>query len=211
MLQTDVRHDLVRAYSADLDAQPDARLASLFDALEREAASRLLREGFEESETQISRALDIRYVGQQWDITVPVSQDLDPAAVRQDFDREHDRLFGHTQPGGAIEITKARVTGVGRLPTLSHNRRELTRRELKPTAHRKVWIDQRVGWRETPVYRGADLHPGHRLVGPAIIEEETTTALVGATDVLVVDVTGNYVLTLGEAHPAARKTAEAAE
>ena len=47
---------------------------------------------------------------------------------------------------------------------------------------RKVWIDPVHGWRDVPVYDGAELRPGCRLDGPLLIEERTTTAFVGPRD-----------------------------
>ena len=58
---------------------------------------------------------------------------------------------------------------------------------------RSVWHGER-GWRETPVYDGADIRPGHRLRGPALIEERTTTVLVGPGDELWVDDDGNFFI-----------------
>ena len=62
---------------------------------------------------------------------------------------------------------------------------------------RPVYQDGGAGWLETPVYAGAGLGPGHRLAGPLLIEEPTTTVVVGPGDDLEVDDFGNFVITLG--------------
>jgi N-methylhydantoinase A len=196
MLGTDVRHDHLRVYLGTLDDGDHAPLTALFESLEDEALNRLRREGFTNGSTQIRRSLDLRYVGQQWDITVPVSDRLDRAAIRGDFDVEHDRLFGHTQPGGAIEITKARVTGIGVLPSLAYPEIAPATDLLQPLEHRPIWIDPETGWSETAVYEGSALLPGHRVQGPAIITEETTTVFLGKGDDLSVDGSGNFLLRL---------------
>jgi N-methylhydantoinase A len=62
---------------------------------------------------------------------------------------------------------------------------------------RMVYQDGETGWLETPVYAGAGLGPGHRLQGPLLIEEPTTTVVVGPDDSLEVDDFGNFAITLG--------------
>ncbi|MCC6469393.1 MAG: hydantoinase/oxoprolinase family protein [Alphaproteobacteria bacterium] len=197
MLHSDVRHDYVRVHFIDLDRADPRGLETIFAALEREAIATLHSEGFVDGAARCERALDLRYVGQQWDITVPVGAAFDPATIRRDFDAEHDRLFGHIQPGGIIEITKARVTGVGRLPPLSPGAPPAAEGAARPTDRRKAWIDETSGWQDTAIYDGGGLAPGHRIEGPAIVNEQTTTLLVGRDDVLVVDKSGNYSIELG--------------
>ena len=197
MLHSSVQHDYMRVHFADLDDPDHAPLDAVFADLERQARVRLEREGFVDADIQIARTLDLRYVGQQWDITVALEGDVEGQRIRRDFDAEHDRLFGHTQPGGQIEIMKARVTGVGRLPSLSHPAPEPACDQAQPFELRPVWIDPKIGWHETPIYRGAALAPGHVISGPAIIDEQTTTVLVGHNDTLEVGKTGNFDITFG--------------
>ena len=73
----------------------------------------LAREQFSADAVSTLRGMDLRYVGQQWDITIPVGAAFDAAAIRRDFEAEHDRLFGHIQPGRPIEITSIRAAGIG--------------------------------------------------------------------------------------------------
>jgi N-methylhydantoinase A len=199
MLHADVRHDEVRVHFADLDRIADADLDGIFAGLERDMLSTLAKEGFVGARARCERALDLRYLGQQWDITVPVGGSLDPAAIRGDFDREHDCQFGHTQPDGVIEITKLRITGLGILPPPATRRLADATGAPTPGERRPVWIDERHGWQDTAIYDGARLGPGHRIVGPAVIDEVTTTVLIGAGDVLEVDHAGNYAVSLAEA------------
>ena len=63
-------------------------------------------------------------------------------------------------------------------------------------ATRRVWFED--GWRETAVYEGADLRPGHCIAGPAIVAEQTMTAIAREGDKLEVDAAGNFLITLRE-------------
>ena len=49
-----------------------------------------------------------------------------------------------------------------------------------------------TGWIDTPVYDGATLNAGNVILGPAVINEMTTTLLVGSNDRMSVDASGNY-------------------
>jgi N-methylhydantoinase A len=145
----------------------------------------------------VERGLDLRYRGQQWSIGIPVGEDLSDGTVRAAFEAEYRRQFGHVQPDGIVEATAARVAGLGLLPPL----RPLTRPPADgppvPLGERSVWLDERRGRRPTPVYAGADLRPGHRIAGPLVVAEATTTVFVGPDDVLEVDAADNFVLHLG--------------
>ena len=65
-----------------------------------------------------------------------------------------------------------------------------------PSGRRRVWIDDERGWQEVAVYSGFDLAPGHRVAGPAMVEEMTTTVFVGADDELQIDGANNFLIHL---------------
>lgn len=196
MLHSNLRHDYVRMHLAELDASSPGDIEMLFHPLEQEAAAALAREGFTGAKARLLRALDLRYRGQQWDISVSIASSFDRAAIRCDFDQTHERLFGHKQPGGTIEITKLRVTGVGPIAPLVHAAMPTAAVPAQTRQRRAVWIDEASGWCDTPIYAGAELLPGHTLAGPAIIDEKTTTLLVGTGDRLDTDAAGNFSITL---------------
>ena len=100
-----------------------------------------------------------------------------------------------------IEITKLRVTGVGTLPRLALPRAAEGERAPMPRERRAVWIDAAAGWRETPIYTGAALAANDEIDGPAIVDEATTTVLIGTGDRLRVDAAGNFAIMLRGARP----------
>ncbi|MGE3933942.1 MAG: hypothetical protein AB7F67_11845, partial [Rhodospirillaceae bacterium] len=110
------------------------------------------------------------------------------------FEESYERLYGHRQPESVAEIVKLRLVGIGRLPLPPPVRLPRATAPARPAETRSVWIDERHGRRAAPVYAGPDLAPGHRLDGPLVVEELTTTIVVGAGDVLEVDDAGNYLV-----------------
>ena len=107
-------------------------------------------------------------------------------ALRAEFEREYERLFGHVQPDSTVEITKLRVVGIGTLPRLEPLRAEPCDTAPEPASVRDVYAfgprGEPRGFMPTPVYRGSDLRPGHRLEGPLLVEERTTTVVAGPGD-----------------------------
>jgi N-methylhydantoinase A len=189
MLQSDVRQDYLQVFLADLDKVDEAALEPGFAALEARAGDAKIKE----------REIDLRYEGQQWPIRVAVGPAFDAAVARRTFEAEHQRLFGHIQPGGRIDITALRVIGRTTLDWTPPAARTPQAAPPKPRETRKVWVDAKHGWQDVPVYDGADLRPGCKLNGPLLIEERTTTAVVGPNDVLEVDERDDFLVHIGAA------------
>ena len=120
-------------------------------------------------------------------------------AARDAFEAEHQLLFGHIQPGGRIDITALRIVGRGRLDWTPPAARAPQAAQPLPRERRKVWIDPAHGWREVPIYDGADLRPGCTLDGPLLIEERTMTAFIGPRDRLEVDARDDFLVHIGAA------------
>ncbi len=196
MLNVNLQHDYMRVHLARLNDADDAKIEGIFRELEIEAMATLRREGFAAADSKLARGLSLRYLGQQWDVPVDVGAEFDRAAFRAAFEAKHDRLFGHVQPDGIIEITKVRVSGIGLIPPLTPPAVPAAAGLIEARHWRRVWIDNLVGWREVAVYRGDDLAPGHSIPGPAIIDERTTTILIGDGDRLIVDASANYNIAL---------------
>lgn len=186
MLQSDVRQDYLKVFLADLDRIEPAALEAAFAELEARAADARIRE----------REVDLRYEGQQWPVRVALDG-LDTAGVRKKFEAEHQRLYGHIQPKGRIDITALRVIGRTPLDWTPPAARSPQAAPPVPRETRKVWIDPANGWRDVPVYDGADLRPGAKLAGPLLIEERTTTAFIGPRDTLEVDARDDFLVHIG--------------
>ena len=198
MLHTNVRHDFLRAHLVRLDEADHGQLERNFGELAAQAQKSLEADGFTTPTTRLDREMDLRYVGQQWDVRVRLDDGagVDAQAVRDAFEAEHERLYGHRQPGGIIEITKLRVVGHGLLPQLPTQEARPADGPPSPAGRRRVYLDAGREWADMDVYAGGQLRPGHRLDGPLLVEEQTTTVFVGPDDILEVDTAGNFVIEL---------------
>ena len=197
MQHADVRRDFVHVLMRRLDETVGAAIAEGFTQLQAQAKAALGEEGFGESDTRFDYELDLHYEGQQWDVRVTLPRDASPADIRAAFEREYDRQFGHTNPEARINVAKLRVVGIGKLPVLENPVYPTVDTPVVPVETRKVYADRLGDFVDTPIYRGADLQHGHSFEGPAVIEESTTTILVGPGDHVSVDALNNYIIRFG--------------
>src|SRR5439155_10040320 len=72
MLQTDMRHDVVRSFYRPLAGMEAKDAADVFDELEAEGAELLAEQGIERDEQYSARSADMRYVGQEYSVNVPI-------------------------------------------------------------------------------------------------------------------------------------------
>lgn len=196
MLNADVRHDFTRVLIDDLDAIDTNVIEAAFADLCADAEKVIAAEGFAPEESYVERYLGLHYAGQQSSIRVSANL-FDRSRIRADFESLHQRMFGHIQPGGVLEITALHVTGVGKVPRLELIEDKRGALSPEPVAIRNVFCGPGHGSIETVVYRGDQLPVGFTLEGPVLVEEQTTTVFVGPGDELSVDRYGNYLIDVG--------------
>ena len=200
MLHADVRQDFQAFMKGRLDEISPARIDGEFQKLSEQALAAMRAEGFRSADVLIERAVDLHYRGQLWSVRVPISAaSFDTAEARRNFETEYRRLYGHVQPDGSIMAASLRVTARAATGTPKAPSSGVTaiRAKSEPVAARQVWHDGH-GWIETAVWDGAGLPPGARVMGPAVIEERTTTVLLGPGDRLAVDATGNFMIEVAQ-------------
>jgi N-methylhydantoinase A len=196
MLHADVRQDYLRVYFADLEGADGDAVEDNFGGLEARARAALEAEGFSGDDARTERQLDLRYRSQLWSLRVDLDDGWKPARIREAFEAEHGRQFGHIQPEGTIEITALRVVGRGLLEWAEPAARAAAAAPPEPIDTRPVYVSAAHGWQQTPVYTGTDLRPGHNLTGPLLVEEQTTTVFAGPGDRVEVDAADNIVIHL---------------
>jgi len=152
-------------------------------------------------------ALDLRYVGQNFELITPVADgpvvgpdDL-PALgeIRQAFFDAHDRAYGFHDPNAAVEIVNLRMTARGRLfeappPPTAGGGAAMP----EPEDRRPVWFDA-SGAVDTPVYRRETLRPGLVFQGPAIVDQLDATTPVFPGDRVEVRPDGSLLIVIREA------------
>ncbi len=197
LLASPLRQDLVQTQVVTLEALDDPTLSAHFDKL-AEAARRLLaEESVDVDAVTVEGGCDVRYVGQSYALFVPVDPARpDRAALEEQFHRQHQVVYGHSETREAIEIVNFRVSALG--PTVEPPiRSDSTHDDGRPTTTRRpVYFGGRL--EDATVYDRAALRSGTAMSGPAIVEEMGSTTCLWPGDRAQVDRWGNLRLTVGD-------------
>jgi N-methylhydantoinase A len=202
MLMCELRHDFVRTFVARLEGLDWARLSALVQAMADEGTRLLTEERIPPQRQRVELRLDCRYLKQYHEVSVPVPMDLiearDGGAIAIAFHAEHLRLYGYSlqAEGSAVEIINVRLQAIGATdrPSVRSEAAGANDASAALKGRRSVYLPERDGFAEVPVYDGHRMHCGHRLEGPALVEQQTTAIFVSASFDCVVDALGSFVL-----------------
>ena len=185
ILGSDIRHDLVRTAPAGTDALQRAFIKEQFDALESDARAVLAKEGVAETDFMLLRSVDIRYVGQEYTVNVPIPEEpIDEDSVlraRSDFHEFHEQTYSHSKPDDAIELVNLRVAAIGRRPKIELPKVAAGKKDPPPSARvgsTEICFDAAQGFTEAAVWDRRELLAGNQIDGPAIIADPGATTVV---------------------------------
>jgi N-methylhydantoinase A len=196
-IMTDARVDKHRTVQQTSKHFEPERMTRTMTELVAEAVGELRAQGHS-SGIEVYRSIEARYLGQNHELEVTFPGDIFDRATTEDFWRrfheEHQARFGFSIPGEVIETVNLKVIAVAstakpKLPELPNAGRE----PAKPIGKRRVRYES--GWIEVPVFDRAALRQGHKIVGPAVLEEDASVTILNPQQHLTVDRLGNLLVT----------------
>ena len=194
MLHADVRQDFTKFLMGSIETLPRHDIENGFGSLREKALKIMNEEGFTSEQISLSFELELHHPGQLWAIRVPVpNADFDKVAIRDAFETEYLRLYGHVQDQGTIMVSSLRLIARGATEKLASHSQKHSQQNPKPIAQRMVWYPK-DGWVETPIFDGKEVFAGARIDGPALVEETTTTVIARPGDSLWVDTNGDFFI-----------------
>jgi len=196
LLLADVKHDYVRSKLAPLKELNIDEINGLFSQLTEQAKKDLRGEGFSDGEIALQPFLDLRYAGQGYELTVPSSMpplkaaDLD--LIRRRFDAQHEQAHGHKAESEPVELVSLRLISTGIVPQAKLSPATPTGRKVEAalTGERKIFFGKEHGLLDCRIYSRHLLEPGHKIPGPAVIEQMDTTTVIHPEQMASVD---NYL------------------
>jgi N-methylhydantoinase A len=202
MLMCELRHDFVRTFVARLEGLDWARLAALVRAMTEEGTRLLSEERIPPERRRVELRLDCRYLKQYHEVsvTVPVAmiERRDADAIASSFHAEHQRLYGYSlqAEGSPVEIINVRLQAIGATdrPSVRSEGVGASDASAALKGRRSVYIPERDAFAAVAVYDGHRMHCGHRVEGPALVEQQTTAIFVSESYDCVVDALGSFVL-----------------
>lgn len=200
LLMADHEQELVRSYPARTADCDPAALHAAYAELSREAVDTLSAEGFAPQDIEVRRFADLRYVGQAYELTVPVAGTGVPVMTEVDaaFHEEHHKTYSHmskTEPVGLVSIRIVASVRTPQHPEEHGNTPDQAAASDTSPVTRDVYFGAARGLHAVPVLRRADLRESER-AGPLLVEEYDSTCLVPPGATARVDRWNNIVITL---------------
>jgi N-methylhydantoinase A len=203
MLMASWRHDFVRTLIGRLGSLHPQQVEAVFAELARAGADQIARDKIPATSAELGYYADLRYVGQEHTIPIPVSSSRlltgDLNVIRDMFHREHAKRYSQSAPDESMEIVSVRlVVTAARADNLAERwlsepwqpegAIEESKREVVFDDPEKPLMT-RILWRPTLPF-------GFRVAGPAVIEEPNSTTLVHPGDMATVGPSGHIAIAI---------------
>ncbi|WP_231187220.1 hydantoinase/oxoprolinase family protein [Haladaptatus sp. DYF46] len=168
LLAADEKHDSVRTLRSPLADVSLGDVESTYDDLTEEVLSDVA----DPDAAEVQRAADLRFVGQSFELTVPVDDEFDAVRVAERFRDAHESAYGYVMDD-PIELVNVRVTSVVARDSPSVRYRTTGDAEK---GRREAFFDD--GFHETPVFDRTGLGESDSVGGPCILEQNESTVVV---------------------------------
>lgn len=195
LLAAAVEHHHARTLPGVVEQADLAAVNACLAELDAAGRARMREEGVPAGEVRVAYAADMRYVGQAYELEVPleapVARERLPA-LQAAFHAVHERVYGYHRDGQPVEFITFRAVHTHPVP----------RPVLHPPApsgraaaaarlgERRAWFAP-VGFVATPILDRARLPIDARVAGPAIVEQPDTTTVIPPGWAAQVEASGN--------------------
>jgi N-methylhydantoinase A len=197
LLAAEVKFDVARTWVRRLEALEPAALTTMYDDMAAQATA-VVRDAAVATTVTLVRSVDARYVGQGYELTVPVPHGtLDAAAlgrIRAAFDEIYAARYGYANPSEPVETVTWKLAVVGGAPRVALAKASAQARDRGLKGRRRAWFPETRGWTECAVYDRYALAPGSRVDGPAIVEERESTSVLPPGTSAAVDEYANLIV-----------------
>ena len=201
MLMASWRQDFVRTLYGMLGALDAGQVESAFSELATTGHDQLIRDGIPFKAADFQFLSDLRYVGQEHTISIPVREpkllSSDFSSLRALFDAEHDQRYGQAAPDERLEIVNVRlVVTAARPDTLAEQWLSAPWTPEPPVEDqwRDVIVNDAAKPVRTRIVWRPSLAAGAKVEGPAVIEEPNATTLIHPGDVATVSDAGHLII-----------------
>jgi N-methylhydantoinase A len=204
MLFSDLRYDYVRSWFERLERAPFEAMEKIYSEIEGQGRDAIAAASVKPQKIAITRAADMRYVGQEHAVTVDLPMALfekkDRDGIKKAFDDMHLLRYGTNAPNERAEIVSLRSTITGVMAKPPQEKITVGKKEPEASAitgPRPVFFTETNDFVDTKTYARTGLLAGNEIPGPALIEEHASTTVVLPGDKLTVDPFGNLMIAVG--------------
>ena len=199
-LSADFKRDFIRTVHKPFRVGPAndiiGELRVGLEQLAAEGNAWLKAQGVQFVRTHVDWTADMRFLGQSFELTIPLDRDIAADAtgelLRRAFHTYYTQVYGITDETADLEVLDIRASAVGTTPKPRQETIEGREGGAKEPPHeRDIFLDGKV-WR-AGVYRRDALATGAKFSGPAIVEQYDTTVFVPPGFAVIVDRFGNLI------------------
>jgi N-methylhydantoinase A/oxoprolinase/acetone carboxylase beta subunit len=204
LLTTDLQYDAIRTAFMFSNAMDHPRIEERFVEMEAALLAQYAADGVDAARVTFERTADVRYVGQGYELRIPVAigafDAIAEAALWKDFEARHAAEYGRSFPDSPMEIVNVRVTGIGETQKISAQTPagtgtlEQALVAMRPSVFRTA---DGLETLETAFYRREALPIDIDVPGPAIILQQDSTTIVRPGDSFRADSVGNIFIRIG--------------
>lgn len=198
MVVAPVSYDTVRTNRVRVKAADFASLDIVFTAMASECCERMPK-SVDVSTLAYERAADMRYVGQGYNVAIPLPDallaDATPADVRGWFDETYRKLYGRTYDDLELEFINLRLTATAPMGNVTLAA-AVGGVGAEPVGTRDAYCPVAGGFVSHAIYERSDLSPGFSCAGPVIVQENESTTIIGSDGSLSVDDQGSLLIEL---------------
>jgi N-methylhydantoinase A len=182
-LRAPVAYEITRSFHQPLDRPDAGRLNTLFHEMHRDALA-VVEPGTLGGAVREQRLAYMRYVGQGHEIAVPLPvgtyDDTITEQLRDSFEERYKAVYGRTIPTLAVEALGWSLTLTTEVDPPASRPDPEPKPAAEPAGHREIFEPGQCRFITVPVYQRAQLEPGTRITGPAVIEEDETSTVISS-------------------------------
>jgi len=193
----DIQHNDDKTFYTPVEAVEPSELETEFQELEQGLQTTFGDEGIDPDDVEIERVAEMRYVGQTYEVDVPVPDgNLETESVKQlseMFHERHEQEYGIASDEFPVTFVNLRAVGSKQTSRQAFQSPDTENPAVDDAATREVYFDGE--WRATSIYHRHGLEPGMELEGPAIVEDNHSTITLNPTMSASVDEHENVIIT----------------
>jgi N-methylhydantoinase A len=184
LLLTDLRADFATTRLQPLAAAARPKVEEAFLTLRQQAEAWFAKEEIGPEARRVARTVDMRYAGQNYELSVPVPDGAITSAtldlLAEGFAEAHSRMYGFVAEGEPVQLVTFRIeaTGLVRKAAFQPHPMRGAGASAAIIGQREVWFSEATGFVSCPVYDREKLDAGNRITGPAIVEQMDTTTVI---------------------------------
>jgi N-methylhydantoinase A/oxoprolinase/acetone carboxylase beta subunit len=186
--------DSIKDYSKSIlkkaEELTEKELERHFASLKEESLKDMREDGFELKDIFFYPFLDLRYLGQSYEITIPYrksSQNREALPFVSDFHKAHQKLYAYHHTQSSIEIVNLRLKALGKSQKISINKFPQKAKDPEKAYLKKQPIYYTGKKHSASVYERPLLEPGNEIYGPALILDYESTTFLPPSFKLTVD------------------------